>query len=173
MAKPDKYSAIDVLRDGRRIEIRALRSDDRGEFAEAVGHCSAESLRRRFFGGRGSFTEKEISYFVDVDFINHVALIAVVEEGGQPVIVGGGRYIVIEPGQAEVAFTVADQYQRQGLGAALMRHITAIAREVGLKELSAEVLPENAPMLRVFKKSGLRVSTKQELGIVHVTLQLF
>lgn len=167
-----KYSAIEVLRDGRSLEIRALRSDDRGELAEAVGHCSAESLRRRFFGVRRSFTEKEISFFVNVDFVNHVALIAVTEEGGRPVIVGGGRYIVVEPGQAEVAFTVADQYQGQGVGTALMRHVTAIAREAGLKELSAEVLPENTPMLRVFKKSGLRLSTKHERGVVHVTLQL-
>src|SRR4051795_12299777 len=38
--------------------------------------------------------------------INHVALVAVVEEDGQPLIVGGARYIVGQPGTAEVAFAV-------------------------------------------------------------------
>jgi GNAT superfamily N-acetyltransferase len=99
-------------------------------------------------------------------------LVVVAEEGGRAEIVGGGRYIVVAPGQAEVAFAVIDQYQGQGVGAGLMRHLAAIAREAGLRELTAEVLPENAPMLKVFEKSGLPVGTKREAGVVHVTMRL-
>jgi GNAT superfamily N-acetyltransferase len=66
-------------------------------------------------------------------------LVAVVEEGGKPMIVGGGRYVVVQPGKAEVAFAVVDQFQGQGIGATLMRHLAAIAREAGLQELIAEV----------------------------------
>jgi RimJ/RimL family protein N-acetyltransferase len=172
MVDAARYSAIEVLRDGRRVEIRALRPDDRGGFADAAGHSSPESLRRRFFAPRHSFTEQEVAFFVDVDFVNHVALVAVVEEGGQSVIIGGGRYILVQPGQAEVALTVVDQYQGQGLGGRLMHHLSAIARESGISELIAEVLPENIPMLAVFKKSGLRLDTKRERGVVHVTLHL-
>ncbi|WP_455274192.1 N-acetyltransferase family protein [Rhizobium herbae] len=173
MKEAAKYSAIEVLRDGRRVEIRALRPEDRSGLEEAVGRSSAESLRRRFFAAKRSFTEQEIAFFVDVDFVNHVALVAVTEGSGRPVIVGGGRYILLEPGQAEVAFTVADHCQGLGVGGALMRHITAIACEAGINELIAEVLPENIPMLTVFNRSGLRFSTKQERGVVHVTLHLF
>ena len=103
-----------------------------------------------------------MAFFLDIDFIDHVALVAVVEEGGRPMIVGGGRYIVIQPGKAEVAFAVVDQYQGQGIGAALMRHLAAIARNAGLHELIAEVLPDNAPMLKVFEKCGFGLSTKRE-----------
>jgi hypothetical protein len=53
-----------------------------------------------------------------------------------------------------------------------MRHLATIAREAGLKQLVAEVLPENAPMLTVFKKSGLRVHTTREARVVRVTLWL-
>ena len=172
MAQAANYSAIEALRDGRCVEIRALRPDDRSGMAEALDRASAESLHRRFFGVRRSFTEQEVAFFLNVDFVNHVALAAVVEEGGRPAIVGGGRYIVLEPGRAEVAFAVVDQYQGQGIGAALMRHLTAIARQADIKELIAEVLPENTPMLKVFEKSGLRQSCKREAGVVHVTLQL-
>jgi GNAT superfamily N-acetyltransferase len=172
MSDAARYSAIETLRDGRRVEIRALRPEDRSGLEEAVGRSSTQSLRRRFFAVRRNFSESEAAFFLNVDFVSHVALVAVADEGGRPVIIGGGRYIVGQPGQAEVAFALVDQYQGQGIGAALMRHLIALAREAGLKGLTAEVLPENAPMLQVFKKSGLPMTTTREPGVVHVTLQL-
>jgi GNAT superfamily N-acetyltransferase len=167
------YSAGELLRSGRRVKIRALRPDDRTELLAAIGRTSTQSLFRRFFAAKRSFTEHEVEFFLDVDFINHVALVAVMEEDGRPAIVGGARYIVLQSGKAEVAFAVIDQYQGQGIGAALMRHLAEIARAAGLKELIAEVLPENTPMLKVFEKSGLRLSTKREPQVVHVVLELF
>jgi RimJ/RimL family protein N-acetyltransferase len=49
----------------------------------------------------------------------------------------------------------------QYVGAALMRHLTHLARDSGIKELVAEVLPENIPMLKVFQKSGLDRDAEQ------------
>jgi GNAT superfamily N-acetyltransferase len=168
-----KYSAVEELRNGRRVEIRALRPDDRADLVSAVGRTSSESLFRRFFGVKRGFTEQEIAFFLNIDFIDHVALVAVVEEGGRPTIAGGGRYIVVEPGKAEVAFAVVDHYQGQGIGGKLMHHLAAIARSAGLTEFTAEVLPDNISMLKVFEKSGFGVSTKREPGVVHVELRLF
>jgi RimJ/RimL family protein N-acetyltransferase len=172
MSEAATYSAGEVLRDGRRVEIRALRPDDRADLIAAVRRTSAESFYRRFFGVRHEFTEREIASFLNIDFIDHVALVAVVEEGARPTIVGGGRYVVVEPGTAEVAFAVVDEYQGQGIGAALLRHLAAIARGAGLRELIAVVLPDNAPMLKVFAKAGLGLSTKRGPGVVHVALRL-
>ena len=164
------YSAVEKLRDGRPVEIRALRPDDRDELVAAVDRTSAQSLFRRFFAARKSFTEQEVAFFLNVDFVGHVALVAVPEK--VRAICGGGRYVVVQPGKAELAFVVVDQHQGQGIGAALLRHLTAIARAAGVKEFIAEVLPENAAMLKVFRKSGLGVTTKREAGVVHVTLAL-
>ena len=172
MLEAANYSAFETLRDGRRVEIRALRPDDRAELITAVGRSSGQSLYRRFFAVKRSFTKSEIDYFLNVDFVNHVALVAIVDEHGAPVIAGGARYVVVGPGKAEVAFAVVDQYQGLGLGAALMHHLAAIAREAGLKELIAEVLPDNSPMLKVFEKSGFPLSMKREPQVVHITLRL-
>ena len=167
-----KYEMVEALRDGRRFWIRALKPDDKDGLLAAVGRSSAQSLYRRFFSPKHSFTEEQIAYFVNVDFVNHVALVAALEEEGRRVIIGGGRYIVVQPGKAEVAFVVVDQYQGQGVGAALMRHLTNIARDAGLKELTAEVLSDNVSMLKVFQKCGLRLGTSREGGVIHVALQL-
>jgi GNAT superfamily N-acetyltransferase len=172
MLEAAKYSAVELLRNGLRVEIRSLRPDDRAELVAAIGRTSTQSLFRRFFAAKRGFTEQEIAFFLNVDFVSHVALVAVVEEGSRPVIVGGGRYIVLQPGKAEVAFAVIDERQGQGIGAALMHHLAAIARAAELKELIAEVLPDNIPMLKVFEKSGLRLTTTREARVVHVALQL-
>jgi RimJ/RimL family protein N-acetyltransferase len=172
MSKASTYSSFELLRDGRRIEIRALRPEDRTDIVAAVDHMSVKSLYRRFFGIRRHFSEREIDFFMNVDFANHVVLVAVMRDAGRAAIVGGGRYIVVRPGTAEVAFTVVDKFQGQGIGRVLMRHITSLARDAGLKELIAEVLPENTPMLKVFEKSGLKHRTTQEDGVVHIALQL-
>src|SRR5258705_12687526 len=101
MSNAADYSSVEALRNGGRVEIRALRPDDRADLIAAVGRTSAQSLYRRFFGLKRSFTEQEVAFFVNVDFVNHVALIALIDEGRRSVSVGGGRYIVVQPRQAE------------------------------------------------------------------------
>jgi RimJ/RimL family protein N-acetyltransferase len=172
MQKAADYSAMERLRDGRTIEIRALRPDDREDMLAAIGRTSPQSLRRRFFAPKRGFSETELAFFMNIDFDNHVALVAQIDEDGRPSIVGGGRYIVVRPGQAEIAFVVVDAYQGQGIGAALMRHLARLARDAGLKELIAEVLPENTAMLKVFSKFGFRPSSKREPQVIHLTMQL-
>jgi GNAT superfamily N-acetyltransferase len=172
MTEAAKYSAALQLRDGRQIEIRALRPTDEGEMLAAIERTSTQSLYRRFFGGKRHFSESEKAFFLNVDFVNHVALVAVAEDAGRRFIVGGGRYVVVRSETAEVAFAVIDDYQGQGIGAALMRHLALLARDAGIKELIAEVLPENIPMLKVFQRSGLGLQTKHHSGIVEVTLSV-
>ncbi len=166
------YSEMELLRDGRQVEIRALRPEDREALMVAVRGMNSDSFYRRFFAVKHDFSEAEIQYFVDVDFVSHVALVAVVEEDGEPFIAGGGRYIIATRGQGEVAFAVGDKYQGQGIGTILMRHLVAIARQAGLQELIADVLPANRQMLKIFQKCGLPMTTQLEAGNVRVTLKL-
>jgi GNAT superfamily N-acetyltransferase len=165
------YSATETLRDGRTIEIRAQRPQDREAMHEGIARLSSKSLYRRFFAVRREFSEKETDYFLDVDFVGHVALVAVADEAAKPTMVGGGRYVVVRPGQAEVAFAIIDAFQGLGVGSALMRHLAILGREAALRELVAEVLSENVPMLNVFKRSGLAMETRREGSVVHVTLR--
>ena len=63
-------------------------------------YSATETLRDgRFASGAG--LEKETDYFLGIDFFNQVALVAVANDANQPTIVGGGRYVVVQRGQAE------------------------------------------------------------------------
>jgi ribosomal protein S18 acetylase RimI-like enzyme len=132
---------------------------------------SDETLYHRFFVVKRHFSEKETAHFLNIDFVNHVALVVLADGSGKKATIGAGRYIVIDAGRAEAAFAVIDECQGQGIGSALMRHLAAIGRQAGLRELIAEVLAENAAMLKVFEKSGLKMSARREGPYVHVTLR--
>jgi hypothetical protein len=121
-----------------------------------AGPRSGGPARKRstgwFFGPKQSFSEREMEFFLEVDFISHVA------PGGGCFTKAddsssrrGARYIVSQPGRAELAFVIDDPHQKA-------RHCDApdhsphqIARAAGLKEFVAEVLPENLAMLKVFR----------------------
>lgn len=172
MSPAASFSTTELLRDGLRVEIRALRPGDRAELLAATERATDQSLYRRFFGVRRAFSDQEVAAFVNVDFVDEVALLAVVHENGREVVAGGGRYIVVRRGTAELAFMVVDEFQGQGIASALLRHLTALARAAGLREFIAEVLSDNAAMLRVFERSGLRVQRTRRNGILHITLLL-
>jgi hypothetical protein len=99
MVQARDYAATETLQNGRPVEIRALRPEDRDGLLAAVSRTSDQSLYRRFFAFKRGFTDQEVDFYVNVDFMSHVALVAELEEDGQPVIVGGARYIVGPPHQ--------------------------------------------------------------------------
>ncbi|MDH2385018.1 MULTISPECIES: GNAT family N-acetyltransferase [Bradyrhizobium] len=166
------YAETEPLRDGTVVNIRALRPEDEADMLAAVERTSLESRYRRFFVAKRDFSEKERTFFMNVDFKQHVALVAVVTEHSRPVIVGGGRYVVFEAGRAEMAFVVVDAWQGRGIGSLLMGHLARIARQAGLEELVADVLPENAAMLKVFSKAGFVPITRHDPQTVRLALKL-
>ena len=170
---PATYSAREQLHDGQQVEIRALRPDDEADMLAAIDRTGAESLQRSFFVTKRGFSEKERAFFMDIDFVNHVALVAELDEDGRPAIVGGGRYVVVKAGEAEVAFIVVDAYQGRGIGAVLTRHLVGLARAAGLKQLAADVLPENMAMRKVLGRFGFQAARSVDPQVVHLTLPLF
>jgi RimJ/RimL family protein N-acetyltransferase len=173
LANAFDYLAMETLRDGRRLVVRAFKPEDRTDFLAAADRTGPLTRYRRFFTLKPSFSEREMNFFLNVDFDKHVALIALIDEAGRQVIVAAGRYVVVQPQKAEVAFTVIDQYQGQGIAPILLRHLVGIARAAGLTTLIAEVLTENMQMLKVFERSGLLVQTSRDHPeVVHVTMAL-
>ena len=116
----------------------------------------------RFFKTKSAITDQELKYLTEVDFIDHVALVAVANLDDEAKIIGGGRYFAYDhPAKirsAEIAFMVHDRYQGQGIATSLLKHLLIIARDGGIAQFEAEVLPENAKMLAVFSRTGLPMS---------------
>ncbi|MFN8644149.1 MAG: GNAT family N-acetyltransferase [Candidatus Binatia bacterium] len=167
--------AVDrVLRDGGSIHVRAIRADDKARLIDHFARLSARSVYFRFFRVKKRLTDDELRQFTELDFRRQVGLVATLRGDAGEQIVGVGRYAVLDaaPGQprrAEVAFAIADDHQRRGIGAILLELLAEIARANGVEEFEADVLGENNSMLQVFLRSGFRVTRSLEEGVFHLS----
>ena len=170
------YSVTERLRDDRTVTIRAIRPDDKGLMIDAFDKVSVESIYRRFLNTKKEITPQELKQATEVDFVKVVALVAFLEKDGDQQIVGGGRYIRTGSSngreRAEVAFFVGDAFQGLGIASRIFKHLLAIARDSGIAEFEAEVLPSNEAMFKVFARSGLRLARSATRDTVHVLMDL-
>ena len=155
----------------RSITIRAVRPDDRDRIVKAFRALDTESIYRRFFFPKRELSDEELRRLTECDGARDVILVATVASADQEVIVGLGHYAQ-NAASGEIAFTVEEDYQGRGIASEMLRQLADIARRNGVLQLEAEVLPDNAPMLKVFRRSGLPMKETQTDGIVHLTLFL-
>jgi RimJ/RimL family protein N-acetyltransferase len=166
------YHVTEHLRDQRRVTIRAIRLDDRGLVIDGLHRVSAESIYRRFLMMKKELTPQELKQATEVDFVNVVALVAFLEEDGNEQIAGGGRYIRTTGQRAEVAFLIGDSFQGLGIASLIFKHLVAIARDSGIRQFEAEVLPSNEAMFKVFARSGIPLTRTATRDSVHVLMEL-
>lgn len=171
-----KYDSTATLKNGMQVKVRSIRPDDKNRLVAAFKNLDPESIYTRFFCHKKMLTDEELNVATEIDFERAVALVVTIGAGGQETIIAAGRYALIDEAgptrSAEVAFTVEEDYHRQGIAGILLRHLATIAREKGLSRFVAEVLPENRAMLTVFSRSGLPMQTAHDGDAVHVTLSL-
>ena len=176
MLGKDSYVLKEVLKDGTPVTLRAARADDGPKIRQAFKNLRPETVYTRFFGYKADVNEAELKRITDADFTRDVALLVTIGSEDEQVVIGGASYFSItaapEARSAEVAFTVEEDYQGLGVASLLLKHIVQIARERNVKDLEADVLARNLPMLAVFRRSGLPMALRHEGNIVHVTLSL-
>jgi len=146
-----------TVKDGTAVTIRPIRPEDAGIEQEFVRSLSGESRYFRFMDNVRELSPSMLAHFTQVDYDLHMALIAVSERDGREIQVGVARYISAESRQdCEFAIVIADDWQRQGLGAQLMLSLIACARAAGIRVMHGEVLAGNQRMLQFTAKLGFR-----------------
>jgi RimJ/RimL family protein N-acetyltransferase len=127
---------------------------DRAGIAALFSRLSAESRHRRFLAPKHELTDRELGFFTDIDHVRHEALAAVDRRDNS--VVGVARYVQYadRPLTAEVAFEVADDWQRIGIGSALVDRLIDRARTNGLDRLSARTRWENVPARALLRRLG-------------------
>ena len=151
-----------LLRDGRTAHIRPITPDDAELLVEFYSRVSDRSKYYRFFSPMPELSQRDVQRFTQVDHEQRVALVLLLQ--GRMIAVG--RYDVVAPGEAEVAFLVEDQHQGRGIGQLLLEHLAQAGRERGVERFTAEVLPDNQRMIQTFRDAGYRVASGYEEGVL-------
>ncbi len=167
-AAPDLVSDFE-LRDGRRVAIRPSRAADAPSVAEAMSTASAATLRNRFLVAFHGLPEAELRERLEVKSPDECCLVAALGDR----VIGGVRFVrSTDPATAEFAVTVHDEFQRQGLGTALMRCLVKAAEARGIRRLVGEALNENQGVLSLVTRLGPVRVTRSEPGVRHLELPL-
>ena len=163
------YRSVEQLRNGTPITIRAIRPDDKARVLRAFHALERDSIYTRFFTAKTTLSADDLRRLTEVDQVRDVALVATI--GTEEVLIGGARYLSSGTG-AEIAFTVEEDHQRQGIAGRLLRHLVHIGRGNGIARFEAYVLAQNASTLGVFRRSGLRTTQRRDGSQWLVTLEL-
>lgn len=144
------------LRDGRRVTLRPAHRSDAGALQAFFAALSPRSRLMRFHGVVNRIPDGVLRDFTTQVPQRHVALVAMTEtDDGLPALLAEARYVVdADTRCAEFALAVADDWQGQGLGRALLQRLALHARAEGLAMLEGSVRPDNEPVLALVRGLG-------------------
>ena len=156
---------IERLPDGAPVLIRPIRPDDKGMLADGLRRLSPESAQRRFLTPKRSFSRTELRYLTEVDGRDHVALVVEPFGAAERRLIAVARFVRLQddPEAADVAFTVADEWQNRGLGSLLGELIADEARRFGIRRFTATMASDNGPAHRLMAKLTQKLE-RQHVG---------
>ncbi|MBF0256125.1 MAG: GNAT family N-acetyltransferase, partial [Gammaproteobacteria bacterium] len=136
-----------------------IRREDAGCEKQFVENRSAESRYFRFMQSLDKLSPLMLARFTQIDYDREMALIAIINENTpQARILGVVRYVSnSDRHSCEFALTVADEWQRKGIGRHLMQRLMFVARDRGIEVMEGEVLANNSKMLRLCQDLGFRI----------------
>jgi RimJ/RimL family protein N-acetyltransferase len=165
------------LTDGTKVHVRPIVPEDEPLLHEAVAAMSERSVYFRFFSPLKRMPDALAHRLAVVDYNDRFALVGTTHKPGgkdrKERIVGVARYDRIpNTDMAETAVAVVDEFQRRGLGSALMTILGKVGRDHGIKTFTLIVLPENQQMLGLLRKMGWIHRAKLSGGVYDISFEL-
>jgi len=161
-----------VLRDGSVIHIRPIEPGDKELLQRGLERLGAESRYRRFLAPVKRLDRHQLAYFTEVDHADHEALLAVDPDHGDPV--GVARYVRLpdQPGTAEVAMAVVDDWQGHGVATLLLHELVGRARSAHVTRFRAMCLADNRQAIEVLESLGDATIVHPDSGLAELTIAL-
>ena len=140
--------------------------DDR-RIQEHFYNLDKKDVVAQFFHEKTCFLRDDVESMFETDYIKNLTLLAVTGEFGFGAVIGIGAYM-LEPKKniAEVAFSVAKDWQGKGIAAALLLKLAQAAKDNGVTGLVAYTSPDNTGMIKLFKKLPYTVKSSIDDGMI-------
>lgn len=163
-----------VLFDGSPVTIRPIRAEDAPLEQDFVKHLSADSRYKRFMSTLNELPPGKLRYLTEIDYVRHLALVAIVERDGQAVEIGVARYVAGPQGDdCEFAIAIDDDWRGSGIAGILMLSLIDAARARGMKTMEAFILSANDKMIKFARQLGFTVRRDpDDPGMMHAVRTL-
>ncbi len=159
---------VAVRADGGLVHIRPAQADDRKALRALNERASDQSIFYRFFTLSRHAADAYVERLLRPASVEHQVLVALI--GGE--VVGVAAYERLCRQSAEIALLIDDREHNVGIGTLLIEHLASLARQHRVQRFVAEVLAENAGMIRVVRNLGFDVKTRLEYGVVRLSFDL-
>jgi acetyltransferase len=173
---PSQYIEQITLNDGTLVTLRPIRPDDAPRLQVTFSRLSPETIYLRFLQTFNQLSDEQARKFANIDYQEQMALVGSIQEEEEERLIGVARYALLsdhEPGLAEAAVVVRDDYQNRGLGKIILDRLVRYAREHGVSAFLATVQVSNARIVHFIKRSGLPFERKMlEPGVWEIRIQL-
>lgn len=151
---PENLETRRVTHTGLELFLRPVKISDEPLLKGFFYSLSDESLYYRFMSMRKDIPHERLQEFVVIDYTTEMLILTIRKEDEKETVIGVGQYFINEVDRtAEVSLAVRDNYQGQGVGKVLMDYLTTLIRDKGLAGVTASVLPDNFPMLRLLEET--------------------
>jgi acetyltransferase len=174
---PEQYVEQWRSQTDTRVLIRPIRPEDEPMMEEFNKTISPHSLYLRYFHPMSPeqlVSHEQLARMCFIDYDREMALVAeTTEPNGQKNIIAMGQLTKLHGSdQAEFAILVSDEHQRSGLGTELLSRLLNFARDEGIENVVAEILPQNEGMRRVCRKLGFHLKRVPESGVIEANIHL-
>jgi len=168
---PSELIRTCTCKSGEEITIRPILPTDEPALKVHFYSLSPETIHKRFNSALKSLSNAEFRRLVNVDYKQHMAMVAVHKEGDGEKIITSGRYYVNQTtNYAELSIATRDDWQGQGVGREVFKALLEAAQEAKLQGIEAFVHVDNAEMMKLFQDAGHPIETKLHEGQYHVRL---
>jgi acyl-CoA hydrolase/RimJ/RimL family protein N-acetyltransferase len=170
---PSDIETVKTFKDGLEVKFKPIRPSDEDMMRRLFYEFSDESKYLRYFAKVLIMPHKEMQKYVNIDYEKVFSIVGVVTDHRTERIIAEARYALDpESGAYEMAFLVDEEFQGRGIGTFMLGYLLKIARERGIKKLSATVLPQNTKMLKVFGKAEVKPKMKSSDGVIELRFEL-
>ena len=156
-------------RDGTDLLLRPVLPGDSARTLQGHVRFSAETLYRRFMSARVP-SPALMDYLAEVDYVDHFVWV-MTDRDGNPV--ADARFVREDHDQdvAEIAFTVADDYQGRGIGSFLISALSVAAQVAGVRKFSGRMLADNVAMRAIMDHYGA-FWQRDDVGVVTTVIDV-
>ncbi|WP_265947860.1 GNAT family N-acetyltransferase [Dechloromonas sp. A34] len=151
------------LFDGSPVTIRPIRREDATMEQDFVKHLSPDSRYKRFMSTFQELPPGKLKYLTEIDYVRHLALVAVLQQDGQDLEIGVARYVANPSGNScEFAVAIDDAWQGSGVAGILMLALIDAAKARGMESMEGFILASNDKMLKFARQLGFALHRDPE-----------